>query len=46
MKLSAGLPPRTPSQRVFVLLLGVLAVLLPALVAGGQIGRPGSEVEY
>ncbi len=46
MKFSAGLPPRTPSQRVFVLLLGVLAVLLPALVAGGQIDRPGSEVEY
>lgn len=33
------------SQRLFGLLLGVLAVLLPGLVAGVQIGRPASDAE-
>lgn len=38
-------PVRSPSQRVFGVLLGLLAVLLPGLVAGVQIGHPASESE-
>jgi len=38
-------PARPLSQRLFGMLLGVLAVLLPGLVAGVQLNRPATEAE-